>query len=101
MSYDAHIARAFRYAGTALVEHPAGDVDRETLAWLHRDAAVLLTEVGTVATGFHPNHRERVRVEELARHPVRVMLTHLNVLAHPHDLRGTGQHLLRAVGRPP
>ncbi len=88
MNYDAHIARAFRYAALALVERPDGDVDRETLASLHRDAAVLLTEIGTVATGFHPNHRERVRVEELARHPVRVMLTHLNVLAHPHDPSG-------------
>ncbi|NCD16684.1 MAG: hypothetical protein EOL91_05110 [Actinobacteria bacterium] len=88
MSYDAHIARAFRYAATALVERPGDDVDRETLASLHEDAAVLLTETGTVATGFHPNHRERVRVEELARHPVRVMLTHLNALAHPHDPSG-------------
>ena len=88
MSYDAHIARAFRYAATALVEHPRDDVDQETLAWLHRDAAVLLTETGSLATGFHPNHRERVRVEELARHPVRVMLTHLNALAHPHDPSG-------------
>ncbi len=88
MSYDAHIARAFRYATTALVERPGDDVDREALASLQRDAAVLLTEIGTVATGFHPNHRERVRVEELARHPVRVMLTHLNALAHPHDPSG-------------
>ena len=88
MSYDVHIARVFRYAAAALVEHPTDDVGRETLAWLHRDAAVLLTEIGTVATGFHPNQRERVRVEELARHPVRVMLTHLNALAHPRDPSG-------------
>ncbi len=88
MSYDAHIARAFRYAAAALVERPGDVTEREILAALHRDAAVLLTEVGTVATGFHPNHRARVRVEELARHPVRVMLTHLNALAHPHDPSG-------------
>ncbi len=102
MSYDAHIARAFRYAAAALVERPDGDVDRETLTSLHRDAAVLLTETGTVATGFHPNHRERVRVEELARHPVRVMLTHLNALAHPHD-PASGDRLApsqRWAGRP-
>ncbi len=84
MSYDAHIARAFRYAATALVERPTGDVDREALASFHRDAAVLLTETGTLVTGFRPNRRDGVRVEELARHPARVMLTHLNTLAHPH-----------------
>ena len=101
MSYDAHIARAFRYAAAALVERP-DDVDRETLASLHRDAAVLLTETGTVATGFHPNQRERVRVEELARHPVRVMLTHLNALAHPHDIPSGGRPApsQRWAGRP-
>jgi len=83
VSYDAHVARAFRYAATALVERPGDDVDRDTLASLHRDAAVLLTETGTVATGFRPNRRDGVRVEERARHPVRLMLTHLNTLAHP------------------
>jgi len=83
VSYDAHIARAFRYAAQALVEHSRDGVDRETLASLHRDAAVLLTETGTVATGFHPNRRDGVRVAELARHPVRLMLNHLNTIAHP------------------
>lgn len=83
MTYDAHIARAFRYAAAALVERPGDDVDRATLASFHRDAAVLLTETGSLATGIRPNRREGVRVEELARHPVRVMLTHLNTIAHP------------------
>lgn len=99
--YETHIARAARYAAVVLTERPQGTADRDTLQVLQEDLALTLAETTRLVTGLVPQRPRATRVSDLAFHPVRVMLNHLNGLGHPEPSPGDRPPpSLRWAGRP-
>lgn len=101
MSYDSHVATAFRYAALALSQPPARDEDQQLLRQHFRDTAVLLYETGHAATRSQRLSEPRYGVAALGHNPVKALLSRLYSIGHP---RIRTPHLLppseRWAGRP-